>query len=65
MPDADVINADASIRADGGPLPAMKVARHDGGIATTVGTRSGTIDPAGRELVPASHSTVICPGAVR
>lgn len=37
--------------ADGGPRPAMKVARHDGGIPTTAGTRSGTIDPAGRRLI--------------
>jgi sarcosine oxidase len=37
--------------ADGGPQPAMKVARHDGGIPTTASTRSGAIDPPGRDLI--------------
>ncbi|MBR8640437.1 FAD-dependent oxidoreductase [Streptomyces tuirus] len=37
--------------SDGGPEPAMKIARHDGGAPTTAGTRSGQIDAAGRRLI--------------
>jgi monomeric sarcosine oxidase len=36
---------------DGGPQPAMKIARHDGGTPTTAGTRSGLIDAVGRQLI--------------
>ncbi|MER5750351.1 N-methyl-L-tryptophan oxidase [Streptomyces sp. NPDC002088] len=37
--------------ADGGSTPAMKVAQHDGGTATTASGRDRVIDPASRETV--------------
>ncbi|WP_406448921.1 FAD-dependent oxidoreductase [Streptomyces sp. NBC_01622] len=37
--------------ADGGPLPAVKVAEHDRGTPTTAATRSGVVDPASRARV--------------
>ena len=37
--------------ADGGPLPAVKVAEHDRGTPTTARTRSGVVDPASRARV--------------
>jgi len=37
--------------ADGGPLPAVKVAEHDRGTPTTATTRSGAVDPASRARV--------------
>jgi monomeric sarcosine oxidase len=36
---------------DGGPEPAVKVARYDGGPVTTASARDGVIDPAARESV--------------
>ncbi len=37
--------------ADGGPVPAMKVAQHDGGTPTTASTRDGRINPTSRDIV--------------
>jgi sarcosine oxidase len=37
--------------ADGGPLPAFKVAQHDGGTVTTASTRDGIVDPAARDRI--------------
>ncbi|MEV0945624.1 FAD-dependent oxidoreductase [Rhodococcus sp. NPDC049939] len=37
--------------ADGGPEPALKVGRHDPGVATTPASRSGLPDPHTRDLV--------------
>lgn len=37
--------------ADGGPWPAVKVSEHEGGIATTARSRSGTIDSNGQRRV--------------
>ncbi|MGW3647913.1 FAD-dependent oxidoreductase [Streptomyces sp. NPDC000878] len=37
--------------ADGGPLPAVKVAEHDRGTPTTARTRSGVVDPSSRARV--------------
>ncbi|MFJ6901894.1 FAD-dependent oxidoreductase [Streptomyces hokutonensis] len=37
--------------ADGGPLPAVKVAEHDRGTPTTAATRSGVVDPSSRTRV--------------
>ncbi|MET7475297.1 FAD-dependent oxidoreductase [Streptomyces sp. NPDC005648] len=37
--------------ADGGPLPAVKVAEHGRGTPTTAGTRTGLVDPASRTRV--------------
>ncbi|MDQ1047495.1 FAD-dependent oxidoreductase [Streptomyces sp. V4I2] len=37
--------------ADGGPLPAVKVAEHDRGTPTTARTRSGVVDPSSRTRV--------------
>ncbi|HWS31344.1 MAG TPA: FAD-dependent oxidoreductase [Actinoplanes sp.] len=39
--------------ADGGPAPAVKVAQHDGGRATTASTRDRRIDPVSRDVVTA------------
>ena len=36
---------------DGGPEPAVKVARYDGGPLTTASTRDGVIDPVARDSV--------------
>lgn len=36
---------------DGGPQPAMKISRHDGGTPTKASARSGVIDEVGRELI--------------
>ncbi|KUM67391.1 FAD-dependent oxidoreductase [Streptomyces curacoi] len=37
--------------ADGGPLPAVKVAEHDRGTPTTARTRTGIVDPSSRTRV--------------
>ncbi|MEU9059191.1 FAD-dependent oxidoreductase [Streptomyces sp. NPDC048430] len=37
--------------SDGGPLPAYKVAQHDGGTPTTATRRSGVVDPVSRTKV--------------
>ncbi|MDX2758431.1 FAD-dependent oxidoreductase [Streptomyces europaeiscabiei] len=37
--------------ADGGPLPAVKVAEHDRGTLTTARTRDGVVDPSSRTRV--------------
>jgi sarcosine oxidase len=47
--------------SDGGALPAMKVAQHDGGSPTTAEERSGTVDPAARARV-VSHVERWLPG---
>ena len=36
---------------DGGPEPAVKIGRYDGGPLTTASTRDGVIDPAARDAV--------------
>ena len=47
--------------SDGGALPAMKVAQHDGGSPTTAEERSGTVDPVARARV-VSHVERWLPG---
>ncbi|MFF3378051.1 FAD-dependent oxidoreductase [Streptomyces sp. NPDC002680] len=53
-----LVHKDASMQvfglpsgADGGPLPAVKVAEHDRGTPTTARTRSGVVDPSSRARV--------------
>ena len=47
--------------SDGGPVPAMKVAQHDGGTTTTAVDRTGVVDPAARERI-VSHVQRWLPG---
>ncbi|TDC25895.1 FAD-dependent oxidoreductase [Streptomyces sp. 8K308] len=53
-----LVSKDASMQvfglpsgADGGPLPAVKVAEHDRGTPTTARTRDGVVDPSSRTRV--------------
>jgi sarcosine oxidase len=46
---------------DGGPEPAVKVARYDGGPVTAASTRDGVIDPVARESV-CEHVRTRLPG---
>jgi monomeric sarcosine oxidase len=47
--------------SDGGPVPAVKVAQHDGGTPTTADGRTGVADPAARRRI-VSHVERWLPG---